>query len=120
MLSAEEGEPWEIIDLCLSCCSWANILLPIDSSSIWFVVASRDFNKVEALWTSLGQHIEDENYMASLSDWTQDKFDVFVYEQRPGDLIIIPSMAFHQVWDIVSANFTLLDIIFSIALNNQI
>ncbi|KAG0195215.1 hypothetical protein BGX28_001985, partial [Mortierella sp. GBA30] len=67
------------------------------SSSIWFMVAAKDKAKAEALFQSLGQNIEMENYFLSVDELARADFPIYVSEQSTGDLIIIPSLGYHQV-----------------------
>ncbi|KAG9965096.1 hypothetical protein KCU61_g1963, partial [Aureobasidium melanogenum] len=69
-------------------------------SSIWFMTESKDRNTVSEYWLStLGHDIEVENHFAQVSAWKRAPFNVYVVEQRPGDFILIPPLAPHQVWN---------------------
>ncbi|KAF9344237.1 hypothetical protein BGX26_004620 [Mortierella sp. AD094] len=67
------------------------------SSSIWFMIAAKDRTKAEALFQSLGQEIELENYFLSVDELARADFPIYVTEQTTGDLIMIPSLGYHQV-----------------------
>jgi hypothetical protein len=67
-------------------------------SSIWFMTESKDRNLVSEYWLdTLGHDIEVENHFAQVSAWKKAPFNVYVVEQRPGDFILIPPLAPHQV-----------------------
>lgn len=69
-------------------------------SSIWFMTESKDRHTVSEYWLSvLGHDIEVENHFAQVVAWKKAPFSVYVVEQRPGDLILIPPLAPHQVWN---------------------
>ncbi|KAF2809619.1 uncharacterized protein BDZ99DRAFT_520960 [Mytilinidion resinicola] len=69
-------------------------------SSIWFMTESKDRQVVSEFWLSiLGHDIEVENHFAQLIAWKRALFTTYVVEQRPGDLILIPPLAPHQVWN---------------------
>lgn len=69
-------------------------------SSVWFMTESKDRNLVSEYWLStLGHDIEVENHFAQISAWKRAPFNVYVVEQRPGDFILIPPLAPHQVWN---------------------
>ncbi|KAL1304576.1 hypothetical protein AAFC00_003548 [Neodothiora populina] len=69
-------------------------------SSIWFMTESKDRNTVSEYWLSvLGHDIEVESHFAQISAWKKAPFNVFVVDQRPGDFILIPPLAPHQVWN---------------------
>jgi hypothetical protein len=69
-------------------------------SSIWFMTESKDRHVVSEYWLSiLGHDIEVENHFAQLIAWKKAPFRAYVVEQRPGDFILIPPLAPHQVWN---------------------
>jgi hypothetical protein len=69
-------------------------------SSIWFMTESKDRHVVSEYWLSvLGHDIEIENHFAQLIAWKKAPFSTYVVEQRPGDFILIPPLAPHQVWN---------------------
>ncbi|KAF1976133.1 hypothetical protein BU23DRAFT_529392 [Bimuria novae-zelandiae CBS 107.79] len=69
-------------------------------SSIWFMTETKDRHLVSEYWLStLGHDIEVENHFAQLIAWKKAPFKTFVVEQRPGDFILIPPLAPHQVWN---------------------
>ena len=69
-------------------------------SSIWFMTESKDRHIVSEYWLSvLGHDIEVETHFAQVVAWKKAPFNVYVVEQRPGDFILIPPLAPHQVWN---------------------
>lgn len=69
-------------------------------TSIWFMAEAEDRQLVSEYWLStLGHDIETENHFAQISAWKKAPFKVYVIEQKPGDLVIIPPLAPHQVWN---------------------
>lgn len=69
-------------------------------SSLWFMTESKDRHLVSEYWLStLGHDIEVENHFAQLIAWKKAPFKTYVIEQRPGDFILIPPLAPHQVWN---------------------
>ena len=69
-------------------------------SSIWFMTESKDRHIVSEYWLSvLGHDIEVEKHFAQVVAWKKAPFNVYVVEQRPGDFILIPPLAPHQVWN---------------------
>lgn len=68
--------------------------------SIWFMTESKDRHMVSEYWLSvLGHDIEVENHFAQIAAWQKAPFKTYVVEQRPGDFILIPPLAPHQVWN---------------------
>ncbi|KAF2625367.1 hypothetical protein BU25DRAFT_493002 [Macroventuria anomochaeta] len=69
-------------------------------SSLWFMTEMKDRHLVSEYWLSvLGHDIEVENHFAQLIAWKKAPFTTYVVEQRPGDFILIPPLAPHQVWN---------------------
>ncbi|KAF2279699.1 uncharacterized protein EI97DRAFT_430730 [Westerdykella ornata] len=69
-------------------------------SSIWFMTETKDRHLVSEYWLSvLGHDIEVEDHFAQLIAWKKAPFTTYVVEQRPGDFILIPPLAPHQVWN---------------------
>lgn len=69
-------------------------------SSIWFMTESKDRHTVSEYWLGvLGHDIEVESHFAQVVAWKKAPFHVYVVEQRPGDFILIPPLAPHQVWN---------------------
>ncbi|KYK55903.1 hypothetical protein DCS_07868 [Drechmeria coniospora] len=69
-------------------------------SSIWFMTESKDREVVREYFLSmLGHDIEIEKHFAQINAWKKAPFDVYIVEQRPGDFILIPPLAAHQVWN---------------------
>lgn len=69
-------------------------------SSIWFMTETNDRHLVSEYWLSvLGHDIEVENHFAQVAAWKRAPFRTYVVEQRPGDFILIPPLAPHQVWN---------------------
>ncbi|EXJ58643.1 hypothetical protein A1O7_06071 [Cladophialophora yegresii CBS 114405] len=69
-------------------------------SSIWFMTESKEREVVSEYWLSrLGHDIEIENHFAQVNAWKNAPFKVYIVEQKPGDFILIPPLAPHQVWN---------------------
>lgn len=69
-------------------------------SSIWFMTETKEREVVSEYFLSmLGHDIEVEKHFAQLNAWKKAPFNVWVVEQKPGDLILIPPLAPHQVWN---------------------
>lgn len=69
-------------------------------SSIWLMTESKDRHTVSDYWTSkLGHDINIEDHFAQLNAWKAAPFKTYVVEQKPGDFILIPPLAAHQVWN---------------------
>lgn len=69
-------------------------------SSIWFMTETKEREVVSEYWLSkLGHDVEVENHFAQINAWKAAPFRTWVVEQKVGDLILIPPLAPHQVWN---------------------
>jgi hypothetical protein len=69
-------------------------------SSVWFMTETKEREVVSEYFLSmLGHDIEVEKHFAQINAWKKAPFNVWVVEQKPGDLILIPPLAPHQVWN---------------------
>ncbi|KUJ18165.1 uncharacterized protein LY89DRAFT_732855 [Mollisia scopiformis] len=69
-------------------------------TSIWFMTETREREVVSEYFLSmLGHDIEVEKHFAQVNAWRKAPFNVWVVEQKVGDLILIPPLAPHQVWN---------------------
>ncbi|KAL6236340.1 hypothetical protein BDW75DRAFT_206944 [Aspergillus navahoensis] len=69
-------------------------------SSLWFMTSSKDRNSVSEYWMSvLGHDINIEDHFAQINAWKAAPFTTYIVEQRPGDFILVPPLAAHQVWN---------------------
>ncbi|KAI9794788.1 MAG: hypothetical protein M1816_002916 [Peltula sp. TS41687] len=69
-------------------------------SSLWLMTESADRFLVAEYWMSiLGHDIEVESHFAQINAWKNAPFTTYVVEQKAGDLILIPPLAPHQVWN---------------------
>ncbi|TQS34537.1 hypothetical protein Golomagni_05075 [Golovinomyces magnicellulatus] len=71
-----------------------------EGSSIWFMTESNERSVVREYFSAvLGHDVEVEKHFAQVNAWKNAPFKVWVVEQKVGDLIIIPPLAPHQVWN---------------------
>ncbi|ROT40310.1 hypothetical protein SODALDRAFT_321683 [Sodiomyces alkalinus F11] len=71
-----------------------------EGSSIWFMTETKDREVVREYFLSmLGHDVEIEKHFAQINAWKKAPFPVYIVEQRPGDFILIPPLAPHQVWN---------------------
>ncbi|KAI5302949.1 hypothetical protein KEM56_000188 [Ascosphaera pollenicola] len=69
-------------------------------SSLWFMTESKERAQVSEFFRNvLGHDIETERHFAQINAWKAAPFTVYIVEQRVGDLILIPPLAPHQVWN---------------------
>lgn len=71
-----------------------------EGSSVWFMTETKEREVVSEYFLSmLGHDIEVEKHFAQVNAWRKAPFNVWVVEQKVGDLILIPPLAPHQVWN---------------------
>ncbi|GAB1191493.1 hypothetical protein APSETT444_000672 [Aspergillus pseudonomiae] len=69
-------------------------------SSIWFMTESKDRHVVAEYWMStLGHDLDIEDHFAQINAWKAAPFKTYIVEQRPGDFLLVPPLAAHQVWN---------------------
>ena len=69
-----------------------------DGSSFWFMTKSAAAPQVaEYFQKGLGQELDWETHVTTLEEWGNAKFDVYVTEQKVGDLVLVPPRSVHQV-----------------------
>ena len=69
-------------------------------SSIWFMTETKEREVVSEYWLSrLGHDIEVEKHFAQVNAWKNAPFKTYVVDQKPGDFVLIPPLAPHQVWN---------------------
>ncbi|ROV97740.1 hypothetical protein VMCG_07435 [Cytospora schulzeri] len=71
-----------------------------EGSSVWFMTETKDRQVVREYFLSmLGHDVEIEKHFAQVNAWKKATFPVYIVEQKPGDFILIPPLAPHQVWN---------------------
>jgi hypothetical protein len=71
------------------------------------MVSAEDKDKAEALWRSCGHPLEYESYFATIPDLQRATFPIYVVEQKIGDLIMVPSLCYHQVVNLASPSLSI-------------
>ncbi|KAF9981094.1 hypothetical protein BGZ65_004320 [Modicella reniformis] len=81
-----------------------NIMVSADNgSSIWFSISVNNMDSFEELCRSIGREPQFENYFLSVDELALADFPVYVTEQKTGDIILIPSLSYHQVVNLGAA-----------------
>nr|VWO98625.1 Major facilitator superfamily transporter [Ganoderma boninense] len=67
-------------------------------SAFWFMTESKDASKAaEYFQKALGQELDWEVHVTTLEELGKAPFDVYVAEQKVGDLVLVPPRSVHQV-----------------------
>jgi hypothetical protein len=85
-------------DLCAS--SGQNIMCwtsDPNSSSFWFMTAGSAAPDVATYFQDIGQELDVESHVLSLDEFRDAPFDVYVLEQKLGDMVFVPPRSCHQV-----------------------
>ena len=85
-------------DLCAS--SGHNLMCMTEDggTSFWFMTASSDAPKVEEYFSNrIGKELDWEDHVASVKDFADAPFTVYIVEQALGDLVLVPPRSCHQV-----------------------
>ncbi|EKM82524.1 hypothetical protein AGABI1DRAFT_104482, partial [Agaricus bisporus var. burnettii JB137-S8] len=67
------------------------------SSSFWFMTKGSDCPKVANYFRKLKRELDHETHVMSLSDLEGAPFDIYIVEQKVGDLVLVPPRSCHQV-----------------------
>lgn len=84
-------------DLCAS--SGQNLMCYTENggSSFWFMTATKDIFVATEYFHSIKQELDHERHIITLEQLIKAPFDVYVAEQKLGDLVLVPSRSCHQV-----------------------
>lgn len=109
MTWADEGNIFEFVSFLLTVMVTTHLRSKhfTGSSSVWYIASPRDFDKVKRRWRSWGQFFEQENYFATIPQMRASKIMFYKVDQKPGDLVILPPMAPHQVYNEVKKVFNI-------------
>jgi JmjC domain, hydroxylase len=84
-------------DLCAS--SGQNIMCYTENngSSYWFMTKSSDAPAVAVYFHELKQELDLETHVITIEELTEAPFDIYVAEQKLGDMVLVPPRSCHQV-----------------------
>ncbi|GLB34849.1 putative protein with domain family that is part of the cupin metalloenzyme superfamily [Lyophyllum shimeji] len=84
-------------DLCAS--SGQNLMCYTENggSSFWFMTRSLDAPEASRYFQKLKQELDHETHVITVEQLAKAPFDVFIGEQRLGDLVLVPPRSCHQV-----------------------
>ncbi|KAH8107064.1 hypothetical protein BXZ70DRAFT_885104 [Cristinia sonorae] len=85
-------------DLCAS--SGQNLMCYTEDrgSSFWFMTESQVAPEAaQFFWDHVGKHLDWEEHTASIQDFANAPFTVYIAEQTLGDLVLVPPRSSHQV-----------------------
>ncbi|KAI6045681.1 hypothetical protein EDC04DRAFT_2559045 [Pisolithus marmoratus] len=84
-------------DLCAS--SGQNLMCYSENggSSFWFMTKASDAPDVVSYFHGLGHEVDLEAHVVTLEELRSAPFDVYIAEQRLGDLVLVPPRSCHQV-----------------------
>lgn len=84
-------------DLCAS--SGQNLMCYTEreGSSFWFMTKGSDALKVSEYFHELKQELDHETHIVTVERLAEAPFDVYIAEQKLGDLVSVPPRSCHQV-----------------------
>ncbi|KXS18174.1 hypothetical protein M427DRAFT_153352 [Gonapodya prolifera JEL478] len=95
-------------DLC--CCLGHNVMLDADEGAyaLWTVFPTNRSQEAAKVWTDSGHNLHFDNYYmpfeSTKSTAERPVPEVFVFAQRPGDFVLLPSDSAHQVLNVGGKN----------------
>jgi hypothetical protein len=84
-------------DLCAS--SGQNIMCYTENSgsSFWFMTKSSDVSIVSEYFHKLQQELDLEAHVITIEELMKAPFEVYIAEQKLGDMVLVPPRSCHQV-----------------------
>ncbi|KAG6867007.1 hypothetical protein C0991_003923 [Blastosporella zonata] len=84
-------------DLCAS--SGQNLMCYTekDGSSFWFMTKTADAPQASKYFQTLNQELDHETHVITVEQLAKAPFDVYIAEQKLGDLVLVPPRSCHQV-----------------------
>lgn len=84
-------------DLCAS--SGHNLMTYTErnGSSFWFMTESSMAPKASQYFQKLRHELDHENHIITLEELAKAPFNVYILEQKLGDLVLVPPRSCHQV-----------------------
>ncbi|KAG7447928.1 uncharacterized protein BT62DRAFT_979758 [Guyanagaster necrorhizus] len=68
-----------------------------DGSSFWFMTKGSDALEVAKYFRTLKQELDHEMHVVTIEELARAPFDVYVTQQKLGDLVLVPPRSCHQV-----------------------
>ncbi|KAF9053810.1 hypothetical protein BDZ89DRAFT_295071 [Hymenopellis radicata] len=68
-----------------------------DGCSFWFMTRSADIGEVTKYFHHLGHELDHELHAVTLEELSEAPFDVYIVQQKLGDLVLVPPRSCHQV-----------------------
>jgi len=84
-------------DLCAS--SGQNLMCYTENagSAFWLMTKSSEADKVSKYFHYLKEELDQESYVITIDTLAKAPFDVYIAEQKLGDLVLVPPRSCHQV-----------------------
>lgn len=68
-----------------------------DGASFWFMTDGSSAPEVSQYFHKLGQELDHETHVITPEQLAKAPFDVYIAEQKLGDLVLVPPRSCHQV-----------------------
>ncbi|KAK0451024.1 hypothetical protein EV421DRAFT_1899252 [Armillaria borealis] len=68
-----------------------------DGSSFWFMTKGSDALEVAEYFRALKQELDHEMHVVTIEELARAPFDVYITQQKLGDLVLVPPRSCHQV-----------------------
>lgn len=76
---------------------WLSAYAENDGSAFWFLSATSDADKATTWFHGMNEELDLETHLATVDEWAQAPFKVYICQQRLGDFILVPKRSCHQV-----------------------
>ena len=74
-------------------------------ASFWFMTKGSSSADAAKYFHSLGRELDHENHVITLEELANAPFQVFIIEQKLGDLVLVPPRSCHQVVNFGATTF---------------
>jgi len=68
-----------------------------DTSAFWFMTDSSAALSMAMYFQSLGQELDLESHAMSIEEFAAAPCEIYIAEQKAGDLVLVPPRSCHQV-----------------------
>lgn len=68
-----------------------------DGSAFWFLSSTSDADAASTWFHGMNEELNLETHLATVDEWAQAPFKVYICQQRLGDFLLVPKRSCHQV-----------------------
>jgi JmjC domain, hydroxylase len=77
-----------------------------EGSAFWFLSSTSDADAASTWFHEMNEELDLETHLATVDEWAQAPFTVYICQQRLGDFVLVPKRSCHQVREWCTFNRT--------------